>query len=197
MNTKKLSQIKDRGRTNVRAKAGRHAGRIETLGGDLDGRQGASSSIASAAATAGAATVATHRLLRIGARMIGYALNGRLANGEAPDASRLLAERAQYLVSPGVRDSLTRNWADLLNQADVPVTRFDARVPVVRERVVESEAQIREMIAGLMAPLARARGVAMSQLLLCDGAGPLFNRQSDDLDARLRAIVTQLDPATA
>ena len=192
MNTKKLSQIKDRGRTNVRAKAGRHAGRIETLGGDLDGRQGASSSIASAAATAGAATVATHRLLRIGARMIGYALNG-----EAPDASRLLAERAQYLVSPGVRDSLTRNWADLLNQADVPVTRFDARVPVVRERVVDSEAQIREMIAGLMAPLARARGVAMSQLLLCDGAGPLFNRQSDDLDARLRAIVTQLDPATA
>ena len=122
-------------------------------------------------------------------------LDVRLARGEAPESSRLLAARAQLLVSPTVRQALAQSWLDLLIQPHEPVTRRDLRVPVIHNRVEVAEAQIRAMLAGLLAPLPTARGVAMSSELLSDGAGPLYNPHcSVDLGSTLRQISQELDP---
>jgi hypothetical protein len=133
--------------------------------------------------------------IKFAARALGATLDGRLARGEAPESSRLLAARAQLLVSPTVRQALAQSWLDLLIQPHEPVTRRDLRVPVIHNRVEVAEAQIRAMLAGLLAPLPTARGVAMSSELLSDGAGPLYNPHcSVDLGSTLRQISQELDP---
>src|SRR5665647_514451 len=53
----------------------------------------------------------------VGARVLGAWLDDKLAAGCAPDSSRLLATRAQLIVSPTVRQELADNWLALLVQA--------------------------------------------------------------------------------
>ncbi len=140
-----------------------------------------------------------HRLtplwVKFGARMIGSDLDRRLAKGEAPESSRLMEERIQQIATPRARQVLARNWLDIFTESDVSLKLFDLRVPVVYDRIIAAEAEIRAMIVALMAPLPNAQGVAMSRWLLSDGAGPLYNPQCTlDLGSRLRQIVEHLDP---
>ncbi len=131
------------------------------------------------------------------ARLLACSLDRRLAHGDPPESSRLLAVRAHLLVSPATCRALIQNWQGLLLQASTPTVMRDPRIPFNRDRVIACEPDIEEMLGALSAPLPiPARGVAMASWLLTDGTGPLYDRRrSDGLAAVLRETIAQLDPA--
>lgn len=133
--------------------------------------------------------------VRLGTRMLGSSLDARLAEGQEPDTSPLLAARVQLLVSPATRRTVADSWLNLLIHARERFSPFDPRVPLVRSRIIDTESQIYALSNALVAPLPTARGVAMASSLLCDGAGPLYNPGSSvDLAVALSEVVDQLDP---
>lgn len=142
--------------------------------------------------TAGASPVtAADRVL---ARMFGASLDRQLAAGQAAESDRLLAARAQHIVSLPRRHALARDWEHLLEVAHRAPT---PAVPLCRDRIAAAEPGIRELIACLRAPLpVPAQGVAAASLLLTDATGPLYHRRSQAaLDDLLGDAIAQLDPA--
>jgi hypothetical protein len=132
------------------------------------------------------------------ARLRATSLDRRLAAGRSPESNRLLATRAQQLAAPETRRALAHNWERVLDRTRrTPVPR-SPRLPLVRDRVIDVEGDVREMLTYLCAPLpTAARGVAMASLLLTDGTGPLFYRQrSTELRTALRQAIAQLAPST-
>ncbi len=141
---------------------------------------------------AGAAPVsAADRVL---ARMFGASLDRQLAAGQAAESDRLLAARAQHIVSLPRRQALARDWEHLLQVAHRAPT---PAVPLCRDRIAAAEPGIRELIACLRVPLpVPAQGVAAATVLLTDATGPLYHRGSPTaLEEPLREAITQLDPA--
>ncbi len=135
----------------------------------------------------------TDRLL---ARLFGASLDRQLAAGQAPEASPLLAVRAQQIVTLRHRRQLAGNWERLLAvAADGPSNR--PRALLCRSRIVAAAAEVGELAANLRAPLpVAATGVAAARVLLTDATGPVYNRRDrTGLDTRLRAISAMLDPA--
>jgi hypothetical protein len=134
---------------------------------------------------------------RVLARVFACSLDRRLAAGRAPESSRLLASRAQQLVSSATRRELARDWEHLLEVTRRPPARRTPRVPLCRDRISAAEADVRDMLTSLLTPLPMcARGVATASRLLSDAAGPLCSRHctDDDLRAALREATAQLDP---
>ena len=124
-------------------------------------------------------------------------LDDQLASGVSPDDSVPRAVRAVALVAPDARHALARDWEDLLDRARGPQPVLGARVPLPRERILAAENEIRELIASLRAnsPVP-ARGVAMANVLLTDGTGPVYSRRCDrDLRAAVRDAIHHLDPS--
>jgi hypothetical protein len=134
---------------------------------------------------------------RLLARMFGASLDHRLAAGQqAPEASRLLAVRAQQIVNLRRRRELARNWEHLLAEATGgPPGR--PRALLCRDRIVAATAEVRDLADHLRAPLpVAANGVAAARALLTDATGPVYNRRDPTaLDTRLREISALLDPA--
>ncbi len=133
---------------------------------------------------------------RLLARACASGLDQRLAAGEAPESSRLLATRAEVLVSSACRRELARDWEHalaLVRRAPSP------RAPrlAARPELTDTEPEARAMLYRLsaQAPVA-ARGVATARLLLTDASGPLYNRRHPTaLPDVLRAVSAQLDPS--
>jgi hypothetical protein len=141
---------------------------------------------------AGAAPVsAADRML---ARMFGASLDRQLAAGQAAESDRLLAARAQHIVSLPRRQALARDWEHLLEVAHRAPT---PAVPLRRDRIAAAEPRIRELVTCLRVPLpVPAQGVAAATVLLTDATGPLYHRRSQGtLDDLLGAAIAQLDPA--
>jgi hypothetical protein len=137
-----------------------------------------------------------HRLV---ARLRSARLDTQLARGYSPDDGGPRAARAAQLVSPQARRRLAAHWEDLLARAARPHRPGDPRVPLARERVLAVEPEIRALAARLRAsaPLP-ARGVAMAQLLLTDGSGPLYARGTRaGLPDAIAVAARLLDPVTA
>jgi hypothetical protein len=131
------------------------------------------------------------------ARVFGSSLDHYLAAGRSPESTRLLAARAQDLVSLASRRALARDWEHLLDVARrAPVPRTP-RVPICRDRLVAAESDVREIVRRLRAPLpVAAQGVAAASVLLTDATGPLWNqRNHTPLRDALHAAIAQLDPA--
>lgn len=131
---------------------------------------------------------------RVLARMFGASLDRQLAAGQPAESDRLLAARAQHIVSLPRRRALARDWEHLLRvarRAPAPA------VPLCRDRIAAAEPSIRELVACLRVPLpVPAQGVAAATVLLTDATGPLYHRRSRaTLDGRVREAVGQLDPA--
>ena len=142
---------------------------------------------------AGAAPVsAADRVL---ARMFGASLDRQLASGQAAESDRLLAARAQRIVSLPRRQALARDWEHLLEVAHRAPT---PAVPLCRGRIAAAEPRIRELVTCLRVPLpVPARGVAAATVLLTDATGPLYHRRSQGaLDDLLGDAIAQLDPAS-
>jgi hypothetical protein len=136
---------------------------------------------------------ATDRLL---ARLFGASLDRRLAAGQAPETGRLLAVRAQQIVTLRHRRELAGNWERLLAvAAGGPSSR--PRALLCRDRIVVAAAQVRELAGHLRAPLpVAATGVAAARVLLTDATGPVYNRRDrTGLDTRLCAVSAMLDPS--
>lgn len=114
---------------------------------------------------------------RLMARARAATLDRALAGGVPPEASAALALRAQALVRPSTRDALAHCVERLVEEAHHghrPCTA-SARVPARRSAVIEATDLLQVLTAALRAsaPVA-ARGVAQVNVLLTDGAGPLY-----------------------
>ena len=142
---------------------------------------------------------------RVLARVFGASLDESLAAGSAPESARLLAVRAQDIVSLKRRTATAANWEHLLRVARQsasvpPVPRSGARaaaMPVCSGQITTAEPAIRELVSCLSVPLpVPAQGVAMARVPLTDAAGPVYNgRGRVSLAAALEAAITHLDPA--
>lgn len=151
------------------------------------------------------------------ARAFGASLDRQLAAGRSPEATLLLASRAQDIVSLPSREAVAGNWEHLLRVArrspsgrpavtsgrspvisgrSPVVSRRSPVIPVCGDLIAAAEPAIRELMRCLTVPLpVRAQGVAMASILLTDGAGPVYNRRGPvTLTAALEAAMTQLDP---
>lgn len=136
-----------------------------------------------------------HRLL---ARLLGFVLDEQIANGRSPDTSALRAVRARKLVDARTRQELADTWAAMLREARSGAVIGRMRVPVRRRALLGAATEVEELIRALTTPLpVPARGVALAQSLLSDGAGPLYNIDTTvTLNAALQEAIRRLDPAT-
>jgi hypothetical protein len=137
--------------------------------------------------------------LRLLANLRAASLDRQLAAGRAPESSRLLAARAQKLVSPRMRRKLARDWERVVDLARVPPPARCPHVPVCRHEVAAAAPELNEMLSFLLAPRPTGvRGVAMVRVLLSNGAGPLFNRHCPtELRVAVRQATASLDPSAA
>jgi len=136
----------------------------------------------------------TDRLL---SRAVGASLDRQLAAGRRPESTRLLAARAQHIVSLPRRTSLAGNWDHLLRVARRAPSRRVPAVPLRPATILGAETAIGELMECLTAPLpVGARGVAMASVLLTDPTSPVYSRRGPcSLADRLRDAIIQLDPA--
>jgi hypothetical protein len=129
------------------------------------------------------------------ARAFGASLDRQLASGCQPEATPVLAARAQHIVSLPSRRALAANWDHLLRAARRgPASRTNF---VRGGQIAAAGPAIRELVRRLCTALpVAARGVAMASVLLTDASGPVYNGHSSvTLSAALEAATAQLDPA--
>ncbi len=130
------------------------------------------------------------------ARLRAPSLDRQLATGCPPGSSRILAIRAERILSPAGRRELARNWDHVLDLSRRPPVPRTPRGPLCRSRIAAAEGDVREMLAVLTGgrPIA-ARGAAMASVLLTDGTGPVHSHRSPlDLGAMVREATRQMSP---
>jgi|ERR1700722_855367 len=136
--------------------------------------------------------------LRLGARLFATSLDERLAVGVHPATSPLLAVRSQQIVAARYRGDLAESWLRLLIEVRLPNKPFGLAVPLVRSAVLAAQDEIHSLAEALVSPLPTVRGVAMCIATLRDGAGPLFNPNSQiNLTHAVEEILAQLNPISA
>jgi hypothetical protein len=136
---------------------------------------------------------------RIVARIRGWSLDADLAAGAPVDSDARRAARARLLVDPKRRVALAGYWERLMATPPRPAPaqgRISLPAPC-RDRIEVARPELERMVALLRSPHpVPARGVAMANLLLTDGTGPVHNRRNPaDLTAEARDVVRYLDPA--
>jgi hypothetical protein len=130
-------------------------------------------------------------------RWRGNRLDDELAAGLPPEESRARAARAAALVAPATRNALAGRWADVLARTTSGPATMRSGVPVGRSRVLAAVADIRRLVEALRAQApVPARGVAIANRLLTDGAGPLYRTGGGDLGATVRSAIRHLDADT-
>ena len=135
---------------------------------------------------------------RIAARLHAHRLDHQLAAGRSPESFPLLSLRAQELARPANRRSLSQAIRRLLRQSAKP-PQNPASAPLANLASVRWIHEELEVLADqLDAPVpVAARGVALVQELMEDGASPLYLPHAREaLRARVQAAVAALDPET-
>jgi len=133
---------------------------------------------------------------RVRARLLGGSLDRELAAGREPESSVMLAARARHIVQLRRRQATASNWENLLAVAQRGGEKPGPARRIRASEIVAAQSAIRELTQRLRAPLpVAAQGVAMAEILLTDGAGPVYSRRSRvTLTAALESAITQLDP---
>jgi hypothetical protein len=129
--------------------------------------------------------------------MLGPTLDRRLALGQPPERSRFLAARAVWLVSAHARSRLASDWRRLVDAAGIGDSAGTRAVRIRQTEMRVLEPEVRAVIEGLVGrgPVP-ARGVAMANTLLTDGAGPLYHGHGTSaLRTALRMTAEELDAA--
>lgn len=137
----------------------------------------------------------TLRLRRVGlvTRLLSHvralSLDRALARGDDPDSHVLLSVRAHRLLSRTHRVRLARELRQLACDARRPIHAFEPTLRLSRQILLEQDLLVQ--IAGLLeGPEAvDARGVATLELLLRDGAGPLFEYGAGSLHESLECVI--------
>ena len=134
---------------------------------------------------------------RMRARALGASLDRQLAAGCSPEATPLLAARAQRIVALPRRAGLAQSWNHLLRVARRARSRRTQAMPLRSAAILAAEPAIYELIARLTAPLpVGAQGVATATVLLTDPTSPVYSRRGPrTLDDLLHTAISQLDPA--
>jgi hypothetical protein len=134
---------------------------------------------------------------RLLARAFSASLDQQLAAGCSPESTRLLAARAQHIVSLPHRTSLARSWDHVLRVARRGPGLGTPAVPLNVRAILAAEPAIRELTDRLAAPLpVTARGVAAATVLLTNATSPVYGRPGPDaLAVPLDAAIDELDPA--
>jgi hypothetical protein len=130
---------------------------------------------------------------RLSLRLQTRNLDRALADGVSPDSSQQLARRARALARADTRNQIAGSLRRLARGDGRPLS---SRVGAVPARAEDVRRDLERLAARLLEPGPVApRGVALTQDLLTDGAGPLFWTESaDDLGARLRTVLEALEP---
>jgi hypothetical protein len=131
------------------------------------------------------------------AHVFGASLDSQLATGTEPEATPLLAARAQDIVSLPRRRALARDWEHLITAAHRSSGTRPPAVPIQAAQIAAAEPAIRDLISRLTTPLpVTAQGVAMASVLLTDATGPVYRRRGPvTLGTAIAAAIAQLDPA--
>jgi hypothetical protein len=110
---------------------------------------------------------------RVRARLRRLELDRALAGGADPSGSPLLAARAAQLVTPASRDRIALSLEQVACTADAP--RGRVRTPPLRGAVRRNRDALQQAAATLRdGGLLYARGVAVLEALVIDGAGPAY-----------------------
>jgi hypothetical protein len=129
-------------------------------------------------------SVAAMSMLELSVRIHRGRLDRLLAEGRSPATDPRLALRAAQLARPALRAALARALRDALRSIDESaITRFRRpQVPVDAASVRVCTPELGELARALTDIDPRARGVAITRVLLTDGLGPLYvNGQADRL----------------
>jgi hypothetical protein len=124
------------------------------------------------------------------------ALDSRLAAGASPGADALLAIRAKRLTSRRYRARMAAGLARAVRDAEATTCRFSAAVRPDRREVFAARTVLATLDRRLRAaePVG-ARGIALIESLLTDGASPLYQpTEPGALGSRLRAAAAALEP---
>jgi len=112
---------------------------------------------------------------RLQARWRAFALDQALADGASPDSSAALSLRAERLISESTRAELARSIRSVVAEARVPGHAGDPHIRACSRAVRCVADQLDGLADRLLAPApVDACGVARLDLLLRDGAGPLY-----------------------
>jgi hypothetical protein len=137
-------------------------------------------------------------LTRIGARVFRSKLDADLSLGADPDATVLHSLRAQLLIAPRRRRALARSLRrELQSSPGHTPGRFGYQVTGAPRGVVAAvEPELRAIIDILERPgLVTPRGMALVNLLVMQGAGPLhFGNNAALLRNRCREAIDRLRP---
>ena len=130
---------------------------------------------------------------RVRARLCAATLDRELANGVPAHASPALVLRAHALAQPSVPRELGNQLRRIVREAHEP-TCPGTYVQARRERVIAAEDDLRRLAIRLQSPRSAAiPGLAKVRVLLTDGSGPLYYRDSaEDLGARIRQATSAL-----
>jgi hypothetical protein len=126
-------------------------------------------------------------------------LDRRLAAGESPADSALLAIRGEQLTSRRLREDVAAGLARAVRDAEAASHGFSAAVQPDRREVLAARTVIATLRRRLRAPEpVTARGVILLRGLLTDGNGPLYlPSEPGALGSRLRAAAAALEPPGA
>lgn len=135
---------------------------------------------------------------RLVSRLAAQRLDRTLAAGASPSSSAALTLRAQTLTATGRRRDLAAALRRIARQEVAPAV-LGLRLAAERPQVTEARPELERLALRLAgSDPVDPRGVALTQELLTDGAGPLRWELSDeDLGARLRQALAALEPEAA
>ncbi len=128
------------------------------------------------------------------ARVRWFSLDRRLAAGEDPAGSPLLAAQAARLTEPRRRELLAAAVGGLLLAASEPPRA--SRVPMSRGALLRNEAALRELARRVDSrETLYARGLARLELMLGDASSPAFDGSAGALSAEIERVHAELSGA--
>jgi hypothetical protein len=132
---------------------------------------------------------------RLLVRARAFGLDTTLARGVSPDSSAALSLRAHALIARNSRRELAREIRDVIRVAEQPRRLFDPRVPLCRRQIELERERLEEVADVLDGPDAvEPHGVARVQMLLRDGASPLYYAHTNgDLGASVQRTLDALE----
>src|ERR1700760_49521 len=131
---------------------------------------------------------------RVRAHVRALKLDRALAAGKSPDSELLLSLRAETMISMANRHALARALRRAVTDAARPLRPLGPALPLARREIRQHRDLMHELADALDRNVpVDLRGLAAVEVLLKDGAGPLYTSDRCDLlGARLQAVLNIL-----
>ena len=122
-------------------------------------------------------------------------IDHRLADGADPGSDAVIRARAEELTREETRRSIAENLERTLARAAGPRPLLSSQVPLARHAIHDSRPDLETIVERLKAPDdIPPQAVARVQLLLTDGAGPLYGEhRGGDLKAATHNVLDAIE----